>query len=247
MATILKPLDSGLYTKGRGVIHFFPFSDPSDPNSWSKGIRVGDCDAFSVQVEVTESERYSNEHDIKTLVLTPIDEIKATVTVTAAQMSEFMRAAAVLGTQTTLDQTAETGLTLSISEPGVYKLGGFGAVNVLVDKSGEVAVLGTDYLIDAASGLFEALTGGLEVTYDLPAVSGTFATGIASGTGIRGKMIYRGVNAQGVKVYLELHDVELRPTGANGYISDDIWTTELSGTARPVSSQPHPIGFERDL
>ena len=247
MATILRALDSGLYTRGKGVIHIFLFANPADPSSWSKGFRIGDCDAFTAQVEITESERYSNEHDVRTLVLKPIDEIKATITVTAAQMSELMRAAAILGTQTTMDQGAASGLTLSVDEAGVRKLAGFGATNVVVTKGGESAILGTDYLLDAPSGLFEAMSGDLEVTYDLPAVTGKFAAGIASGTGLRGKLIYRGVNSLGVKVYLELHDVELRPTGARGYISDEIQTVELSGTAYPVSTEEHPIGFERDL
>jgi hypothetical protein len=251
MSTILSPLSSGLYTVGKGVLHFYPLADIADPDSYDKGYRIGDCDSFTAQVEITEGERFSNEYGIRTLALKTLDDVKATITIAAAQLSNLIRAASLLGSEGTFSQVAAAGRTKSIAEVGVYFLGGYGITNLAVTKSGAVpAVAGTDYKIDAPSGQFEALIADLDLTYDIPAIASRFATGVASGTGIRGMLIYRGVNARGVKSLVRLHDVELRPTGARGFISDsEVQVTELSGTAYPVGGQPEgfAIGYETDL
>ncbi|UFM66799.1 hypothetical protein LOS78_12770 [Paracoccus sp. MA] len=239
MSTILTPLD-GLYTIGKGVAHFRPRDSVS-----GLFFRLGDMDNLDINVEVTETERYSNEYSVKTLSKKLIDQIKVTVTMGLAQLSDLARAAAVMGKSETYSQEAETGKTLSVSEPGIYKLDGYGIRNLDVDKSGVPAVEGVDYKVDPASGFFEALTSGLELTYDIPEISDRWATGIASGTGIRGTLIYRGTNAEGVRVLVVLHDVELRPSGARSYISaSDIQIVNLTGTAYPVGDETHPIGYE---
>lgn len=251
MSTILSPLSSGLYTVGKGVLHFYPLADIADPNSYDKGYRVGDCDSFAVQVEITEGERFSNEYSVRTLALKTLDDVKATVTISAAQLSDLIRAASLLGAEGTFSQAAAAGQSKSIAEPGVYFLGGYGITNLEVTKTGAVpAVAGVDYKIDAPSGQFEAMIADLDLTYDIPAIASRFATGIASGTGIRGMLIYRGVNSRGVKSLVRLHDVELRPTGGRSFISEsEIQVTELSGTAYPVGGQSDgfAIGYETDL
>lgn len=141
MATILQPLSAGSYLNGKGAIFFF--------DDTGKGRRIGDCDAMSVQVEVTESERYSNEHSTRTLSLKTVDDISATVSITAAQFSNWVRAAALMGRETTIDQAAQSAVTMTIAEAGVYQLEGRGVTNVYVSKGGEEAIINQDYMIDA--------------------------------------------------------------------------------------------------
>lgn len=252
MSSILKPLDNSLYTVGKGVLHFYPFANPNDPTSYSKGYRVGDCDSFSLKVETEALERYSNEYSVKTKVLDGITSKTATVSLTVAQMSPVMRAAAVLGEMSNFTQDAVTAATKDLAEVGVYYLGACGITNIDVVLTADQtpAVSGTDYMIDAESGQIEVLTAGLTVTFDAPEITDLFATGIASGKGIRGMMIYRGVNAQGAVSVTHLHDFEMKPSNDRQFISaSDIQTVELTGTAYPVAGQPEgfEIGYERDL
>lgn len=250
MSTILTPLSSGLYTAGKGVLHFYPHD--GDHKALGAGFRIGDCDAFSVQVEVTENERYSNEFGIKTLALKLLDEVKASISITAVQMSDLMRAAAVMGKKTSLSQTAATAQETTFDEAGIYLLDAYAVTNVNVEKpDASPAAEGGDYKLDAASGQIEVITPGLTVTYDVPSLDGKFATGIASSTGLRGTLIYRGTNAQGVKSLVRIHDVELRPSGARAYITSDAnpQPIELSGTAYAVTGegQDFSIGYETTL
>lgn len=250
MSTILQPLSNGLYTVGKGVLTFFPFANENDPESISNGFRIGDCDSVSVEVEVTESERFSNEYSVKTLVLSAVDEVSATISITAAQMSELVRAASLLGKQGSFSQDAETGVTKALPKAGIYLLGGLGVKNLTVTKDGSPAVAGTDYLVDAPSGQIETLADDMSVTYDIPEISGQFATGVASGNGIRGRLVFRGVNSQGVKSLLTLWDVSLKPSGAREFLSEsDVSTIDLEGTCAPVGGRPDgfAIGFETTL
>jgi hypothetical protein len=235
--TVLNPLGKGTYLNGKGAIFWFD-------EGGVKGRRIGDCDAMTVQVEVNESERYSNEYSTRTLALKSLDDLKVTVSMTIAQFSGWVRAAAVLGKETTVDQASQAGVSLSIADAGVYHLDGRGVTNVTVTKDGEPAVLDVDYMVDTVSGLFESLTGALDVTYDIPEISAAWAAGIASGTGMEGKMVFRGVNEQGAKSLLVLNKVQdLRPTGGRAYINESgVQTIEMSGTA--VAAPGQPAGME---
>lgn len=238
--SILTPLGSELYTIGKGVAHFCPH-DSTD----GKFFRLGDMDSFDVTTTATDIPRYSNEYPVKTLAKKMIDQVEVTVSMVLAQLSALAREAAVMGKAGTFSQESETGKTLTLDTPGVYLLGGYGAQNLEVTKFGEPAVEGVDYKVDPPSGKFEAITSGLELTYDLPQISNRWVTGIASGTGIRGKIVYRGTNAEGVRVLVVLHDVELRPSGARSYISaSEIQLVTLTGTAYPKADEEHPIGYE---
>ena len=257
MSTILKPLSNGLYTIGKGVVHFYPLTDPNDPSSYSKGVRLGDMDALSVTVEVgSTTDRFSNEYSIKTLVKSIPAEITATVSVTLTQMSDFVRAAALMGSEGVFSQTSETESVkdLGATSAGVYWLGAYGVTNVSVDVGATAATIGTDYMLDPVSGQIEILTdysGGVEnvvVTYDAPEIVDRFITGIASNTGIRGRFVFRGVNADGPKSLMELNYVELRPAGGRDYISEsDVQAIELTGSAYPVGTEEYPIGFEMSI
>lgn len=253
MATILRPLDNGFYTSGKAVGHFYPhIVAPVNDDIPAKGYRFGDWDELSINVEVgEESTRQSKEHNVPTTVLNTPGDINVTVTATVAQMSDFVRAASIMGDNGVRSQAARTAVVKSLPEKGIYYLGAYGLTNVSVDVGGVPGVLGTDYMIDAISGQIETLVDDVEITFDVPALTSGYMSGIASTTGIRGMIIVRMVNKQGVRSTIRLHDVELRPAGARQLVIDgtETSTIQLTGTAYPVSGKPvgHEIGYEMDI
>lgn len=245
--TILTPLSNGLYTKGKGVCYFYPFADDADPLSITDGHRLGDMDSLSLSIDITDSGRDSNEYATKTRVLTFVDEVSATIALKLAQMSDTAVAASLMGKAEIFSQTGQEGLTMAIPSGSTRFLGGYDIVINTVTAAGQPAVAGVDYIVDTVSGQIEAKTA-ITVEYDIPAISSGFVSGIASGRGLRGMLLYRGVNAQGRKSLLRLHSVDLKPgSGGREFISDDVMIADITGTAYPVAGQPegYAIGFER--
>lgn len=253
MATILRPLSNGLYTSGKAVGHFYPHAEaPYNDDVPAKGYRFGDWDELSINVEVgEETTRQSKEHNVPTTVLSTPGDISVTVSATVAQLSDFVRAASLMGNNGVRSQEARTGVVKTLTEAGVYYLGHYGITNISAEVDGAPAELGTDYMIDAISGQVETLVPGVEITYDAPALSSGFMSGIASSTGVRGMIIVRMVNKQGVRSIVRLHDVELRPAGARQLVIDgtETSTIQLTGTAYPVAGKPvgQEIGYEMDI
>lgn len=252
--TILKPLDSGLYTNGKGVWNFYPHTVfPGANVEARKGVRGGDTNGITVQVAAgSERTRNSNEYSTATAVLSFIGEKTTTVSVTAVQLSNLILSASVMGKEEKQSQAAASGVTVALDEPGVWLMRHYSITNVTVtDATDEPAVIGDDYILDAVSGQIETLKSGLTITYDAPEISTGFITGIAAGDGIRGTLTFRGVNAQGRRVQVMLYDVVLRPTGALDLVVDgeEEQVVELQGTAYPVTGQPAgmAIGWMRDI
>lgn len=257
MATILRELSSGLYTSGKAVGHFYPHTTPPLTDAVpAKGLRFGDWDELSLEVTVgEETARQSKEHTVPVNRLSNPGEITVTVNATVAQLSDWVRAASVMGDVGVRTQTAQSGVTKTLAEPGVYFLGFFGITNVVVSKAdASVAILGEDYLLDAVSGQIETIGAGMdgaEVEFDAPALTTGYMSGIASSDGIRGMIMIRMVNKQGVRSLIRLHDLQLRPNGARSLVIDgtEISTIQLTGTAFPVSGKPagFEIGYEMDI
>lgn len=246
--TILTPLSNATYTKGKGVAYFYPTADENDPFSFTDGYRLGDMDSLALSIDITDSGRDSNEYATKTRTITFVDEVAATVSMKLAQMSDTAIAASLMGKREIFSQPAQPGLTMTIPSGSVRWLGGYDIALTSVTVEGDLeAVAGVDYLFDAPSGQIEAKVN-IVVAYDIPAISGGFVSGIASGRGLRGMLLFRSVNAQGRKSVLRLHSVDLKPgSGGREYISDDIMVADIAGTAYPVAGQPDgfSIGFER--
>lgn len=252
--TILKPLDSGLYTNGKGVWHFFPHTVfPGANIPARKGVRGGDTNGITVQVAAgSERIRNANEYSTATAVLSFIGEKTTTVTVSAVQLSNLILSASVMGKEEVQSQASAAGVTVDLDEPGVWMMRHYSLTNVIVtDATDTPAVIGDDYLLDTVSGQIETFKPGLTITYDAPEITTGFITGIAAGYGIRGTLTFRGVNAQGRRVQVMLYDVVLRPTGALDLVVDgeEEQVVELQGTAYPVTGQPAgmAIGWMRDI
>lgn len=251
--TILKALPNSFYTEGRGVAHFYAFTDPANPLSYGPGVRLGDMDALTVTVEATEGEaRFSNEYDVKTEVLRPVDEISCSVSMTLAQLTTTAVQAALMGKRAAFAQVAQANVVKNVAEGTIVWLGGYDVeiTSVVIDDDDDTtpAIAGTDYIVDAVSGQLEAMTD-IIVTYDIPAVSDRFKVGVASGVMPRGMLIFRSVTAQGQKKLLRLHDVQLKPSGGLDMISDGIMTPQIEAACYPVAGQEDgfAIGIVTDI
>jgi hypothetical protein len=257
--TILRPLANGLYQIPKGVVHAFPFSDPEDKNSFSKGYRLGDPESVSVEVAQTKTEIKSNEYGVSTTVAEITTETTVTLTMSLKQLSNLVRAASIGGAAGAMTQDAVTGGTLSTNGAGVYTTGKLGITNVVgsVDDNGTpvAAIAGTDFVVHGPSGKIEVLTDdAITFTYDAPAISAgdaRFLAGIASGGGFRGRVEITQVNAQGVKSLIVIHDFEPSVEGARELISSgtDPVPVTLTGKCYPKADEPagRQIGYEVDI
>lgn len=238
--TILRPLANSLYTEGKGVAHFYPFVDENDPTSYGPGVRLGDMDALTLTVEVTDGEtRFSNEYSTKTAVLTPVSEVSCKLDMTVAQLTETAIQAALMGKRAPFTQAARSNLSISAKAGEVVFLGGYDPLisDAMNTDTMVPAILGTDYVIDGPSGQLQAIND-VEITdYSLPEISGRFKTGIASGQMPRGMLIFRGVAQQGVKKVWRIHNVQLKPSGGLDLISDGILTPTITATCSPIAGE----------
>lgn len=259
MPTILRQMSNDLYTSPLGVVHFYPLKDPNVAGVYDVGHRLGDCDDFTLEIEQTKRERKSKEHNVLTTVLEQVSEIKANISLTVMQYSEIVRAASIMGKMGTFSQTEETGVVLELGDvgPGIYDLGSFATTNAVVTENGaDIAVFGKDWLIDAASGQIQILREMVDctVTYDVAAITEAFMSGIASSSGLVGKITFRPTNDDGVKSMFVFRNVQLSPGGSRSLIAagTDFEGIKLSGIATPLSGVGDiqagtEIGFEMDL
>jgi hypothetical protein len=220
---------------------------------------LGDADDVNVEITVEETERYSNIGGTRRLAKTIINQVDATLNMTLVQLSDLNRALSLLGEVTYDTQTADTGLTLSLTAPEhdgtVYALGKYDVSNVVVTDDAGTPVdydLDTHYKLDAKTGKLQLISmptgasGNVEVTFDCAEVVADdklTKIGIASKTENRGEVIVRGTNTVGPVLELTLHDVQLRPDGERNYISEtDLDTIDVVG--RIFADTSKPTGFQ---
>jgi hypothetical protein len=244
----------GDYTVGKGLVYF-------KPKGQSYFEELGDVENFDLTIEVEELERRSNQYGVATLANASVIEVGASVETTLYQMTDRNRALGVAGDKGTMAQTQASGETLTISgveAGGIYEIPALSLSNVAVDdgESSPVAyTLGTDYELDLEAGLIKVLqipaTAGSDmvVTYDQGEVASGLQVGIGANPNIRGHLRLRGVNDVGVKVLVDLWDVQLRPSGSRSYIGNDYAQVPLTGRAFVDGTQPtaYRLGMERTL
>ena len=245
---------SGDYTVGKGLVFF-------KPKGQSYFEELGDVDNFDLTIDVEEIERKSNQFGVATLANSSVIEVGATVETTLYQMTNRNRALAVASDKSTMAQTQASGETLTVTgvkAGGIYEIPALSLSNVTVDdgESSPVSYTeGTDYEIDLEAGLIKVMqipaTAGSDmvVTYDQGEISEGLKAGIGANPNIRGHLRLRGVNDIGVRVLVDIWDVQLRPSGARSYIGNDYTQVGLTGQAFADSSQPtdYRLGMERTL
>jgi hypothetical protein len=261
MTTPFTPLSSGLYAIPKGQVLFKP--EGSDAYEL-----LGDTDAVELEIAVEETERFSNEDGERTKVLTVINQVDATLTMTLMQLTDRNRALSLLGALNYFTQAADTGLTLNIpvlTIGGIYSLNGDIAIDdsTIVVESGDAVpvayVADVNYKLDKHTGLIEIVSKPLgadneiDITYDIEAIVAgdkKARIGIASDTSNRGAFIYRGTNSQGPRTQLVIHDVQLRPSSPRALISDtDFAGIEIEGAVFKDGTKPAgmQLGWEQRL
>ncbi len=228
---------------------------------------LGDADDVNIEINVEETERYTNETGVRTLAKTIVNQVDATLNMTLVQLSDLNRALSLLGAVTYDTQTAVTGGLKSLTAPAhegeIYDLEAYDLSSVVVTDDTTPTpvdyVLDTHYKLDAKSGHIQLLavpsgaSGNVEITYDAATVVADdkmTKIGIASQTSNRGKLKIRGTNTVGPVLEVTLHDVQIRPDGERNYISEtDLDTINVVGRVFSDSSQPSgfELGFERRL
>lgn len=259
MTTQFKPLSNEKYVIPKAQILFRPLGQDAFE-------LLGDADDVEITPEVEETERYSNEGGVRLLAKTVVTQVDATLAMTLVQFSDRNRALALLGELEFETQAAAPGHTMTLVGPDhaekIYPLEHFNVSNVVVTDGAGVPVpyvLDVNYKVDVKAGFIQLLSepggadGDVVIEYDAPAVvsgDGIAKIGLANQTENRGTIVIRGTNDVGPKVMLQLHDVQIRPSGGRSYISDtDFATIEVEGRVFRDDTQPSgfELGFERSI
>ncbi len=257
MTAVFKPLSNDLYAIPKAQILFKPAGSDSF-------VLLGDTDAVSVEPQVEETERYSNEGGVRQLAKTVVTQVDAVLSMTLMQLSDANRALSLLGELEDETQTAAVGEVMQFTDiviDNIYQLGHVNVDNVVVtDGTGLINyVLNEHYRLDAQAGFVQPIAkppgsdADIEVTYDglvIVAADGMKKFGLASKTENRGSVIIRATNEVGPKTLLELWDVQLRPNGAREYISEaDFSGLEITGRVFRDENQilGYELGRERNL
>jgi len=256
---IFKPLSSDLYAIPKAHVFAKPVGAPDDAYTL-----LGDTDEVSLDITVEETERYTNEAGIRILAKTIVTQVDAALNMTLVQLSDLNRALSLMGALEYYTQAADPGATLNIADVDhdgkIYPLGALNVTNVSILDGGAVPyVLNTHYRLDAKGGFvqFIAMPGGADgdavVTFDAPAIveaDKIARIGIGNQTENRFTIQIRGTNEVGPKTLLQLHDVQVRPSGGRSYISEtDLDTIELTGRVFRDDNQPTglELGFETTI
>lgn len=228
---------------------------------------LGDADDVTLDIKVSETERFTNESGIQELATTIVTKIDAELGLTLVQLNDLNRAIALLGDLTYDTQGATSG-TADTIEDAVFDSVIYALSHRSIDLSTVVVTdstlaviydLDIDYKIDAAGGYIQLLKKhagsdtDVVVTYDAQAVTTdekAALIGVGAKTSNRGELVVRGTNEVGARVELHLWDVQLRPNGKRNYVSEsDLAKVEIIGRVFRDSTQAagQELGTERKI
>lgn len=253
---MFSPLE-GKRSRGGGQLLYRPVGS----TAWKL---MGDLNSFSVSVNVEKEDIYSNEYPTRTLVETTVTQVSADVSFECRAMTDWVRAASVMGNiqyDTQSSVTAKVFTAAAVEVGDIYEIGYRDATITSVTDTADTTTWseGTDYKFDAKSGKIQVKAlpvggdGDLKVTFDAPAITEAdkrLVTGIAQNTTLKVQLMWVGHNAVGVREEVELHNVEVTPTGDRNFLSaEQDMTVQISGKATPDETQPdgYKIGRVRTL
>lgn len=231
----INPIQGG-YTFGKGLI----FAKFEGNSYWEE---LGNAENFDVEVEVERDELQDNRFGVSRIADSQVTSVKVTLAMTLRQMTDRNRALGVMGSLGYMEQESAEEVEKvfeSAKANQLYELGGFDLTNIVVTDGDELdpqtLVLGTDYLVDAATGIFQPLKdGNYHVTFDRSAIlpdSGRLKTGLGGNPDQIAEVLYVGANRNGARPIVRIWKARLTPSGARGYISDsDRSTVEIEGEA----------------
>lgn len=228
MATQLQPIPASGLTVPRANVLM------ADVGS-SEFIDIGDCESFSLSLEVEEIERYGKNFSTKTLRKSDVIQVNASISFEVVDFTKFMRALTVgadeNGRYTQDAATDETVTFSNVSAGKVYKLPHMSISSISIDDGLGVDYLeGTNVVVLGESGYIQVLTtpetagSDLVVTYSAPAVAASddrILAGVGSNFDIRKSVHVISINKIGARDLLVLHDVQLRPESERQFVGED--------------------------
>ena len=191
-----------------------------------------------------EVERKSNQFGVARIVHSAVIGSDVTLDMTLMQATNRNMALGVAADLTALTQAtgAHTYTLPAVVAGGIYEVPVLGLSAVTVtDGTLDTPVsylLGTHYEMDIEAGLFRVIAKPAGAGADMHiactsaaivAGDGRIANGIAANPNIHGHIKVRGVNDIGVRVLLDLWDVQLHPSGKRQYIGKDYIQLQLTG------------------
>jgi hypothetical protein len=228
---------------------------------------LGDLDGFTLNIEVTRDERKDNRYGVARTSDSQVTEINATFSATLMQHTNRNRALAVMGSMNLLTQASEANAVVELIDAKanqLYWLGRLDVSAVVVTDGDELApvtyVLGTDYAVDARTGMFQPLKDfeTVKIAFTAAAIQETskrLKTGIAGNPDISAEIMFFGNATKGGKPFLHLWNARITPTGGRGYIGTERTGIEIEGTLQidPVKAldagdvNEYAFGYETTL
>lgn len=203
---------------------------------------LGDLDGFTLNIDVTRDERKDNRYGVARTSDSQVTEINATFSATLMQHTNRNRALGVMGSMNTLTQDSENDAVVELIDAKAnqnYWLGRLDVSAVVVTNGATEApvtyVLGTDYTVDARTGMFQPLKAfeTLKIAFtaaEIMASANRLKTGIAGNPDISAEIMYFGNATKGARPFLHLWNARITPTGGRGYIGTERTGIEIEGT-----------------
>ena len=229
------------YTLGKGKIYFDPFTTGTTTKTGER--YLGNCPSFELSVDSETLEHFSSESGIQEKDAEVILRIIRSGTIQCDNMSEDNVALFIIGTSSTVTQTATPVADEPISavlQGRYYQLGvsasnpsgvkGVSSVTVTGSGGTPTYTVTTDYTLDANMGQIYIVPGGgisdstnIEVDYTPNANSRTQVES-ASLTATEGCLRFVSDNPQGTNRDYYGPKVKMKPTGAYQLIGEE-WMT----------------------
>ncbi|HEX7647393.1 MAG TPA: hypothetical protein VF450_08300, partial [Noviherbaspirillum sp.] len=218
---------------------------------------LGNCTAFTISPKATVKEKYESMDPARSLYSRAIVQQSHTIKITGDEYSLFNLANALMGSQGSINVTGATvsgtpGETVTTAPiPGAWYSLAYRQVSSLTLQQGATtAVLGTDYLLDAARGRVYIIPGGA-----ITSAGGTLTAGYTYASYTFNTV--QGGNLSGVDMYVrfvgnpnkgptyegEFWHVQFTPSGDLGFIADDFgnWTIEGMCIADAINHPTEPL------
>lgn len=225
---------------------------------------LGNAPEFTYEPTVETLEHFSSRSGVRSLDKVAVTQVGANLSLTLDELTADNLKLALLGSSAAMTQTSATSQSLAVENVQVgmvIDVGKLDISNVAIDD-GEVApvsyVLGTHYLVDARAGLITIIakpeTAGtdIEIGYDAGAIdanAGRSVIAILKEAGqLEGAFMCVGANSVGKRFKITCPRVELLPSGAIGFISDEWASITLTGRAlEDATNANYPFGRVEEL
>lgn len=221
--------DGSKHVLGRGAVLFNRFVEGTRAGP---GLRfLGNVSEFTVGASDEVQERRSSTSDSAPLVDAVPTRRNIEITATLTEFDPHNLALAFMGTQETASQGSAVGVSELFEnvEQGLsYKLPHFNVSSVTVLVGVTVKTLGTDYLVELATGLVTVVIGGtindgddLTVGYSHAAIASIQRVKGGVAGAIEGELMFRSDNAIGSNFLFRAWRVSIQPDGETGFIADE--------------------------